>query len=149
MKRTMLLLFMSVCDTSAVLAISAFAVLRFHHTAKTSPHPRGPAGAVFGDCRACPEMVVLPAGSFTIGSSAEEKSWAASHGGGMYAVEVPQHQVFHCRHSPWASMTSLVASTRHLLVRWDTRPGNGCGIGDTAAFRTISSYAGIVRACFM
>jgi len=28
----------------------------------------------------------------------------------------------HCRHSPWASMTSLVASTRHLLARWDTRP---------------------------
>ena len=41
------------------------------------------------------EMVVLPGGSFTMGSSAEEKSWAASHGGSMGAVadEAPQHQV--------------------------------------------------------
>lgn len=54
------------------------------------------AGQVFRDCRACPEMVVLPAGSFTMGSSAEEKSWA--------------------------SMTSFVASTRPLLGRRDTRP---------------------------
>jgi len=53
------------------------------------------AGTVFRDCRACPEMVVLPAGSFTMGSSDEEKSWAASHGGSMYAVadEAPQHEV--------------------------------------------------------
>ena len=53
------------------------------------------AGAVFRDCSTCPEMVVLPAGSFTMGSSAEEKSWAASHGGSMEAVadEAPQHQV--------------------------------------------------------
>ena len=52
-------------------------------------------GAAFRDCPECPEMVVLPAGSFTMGSSAEEKSWAASHGGSMYAVadEAPQHQV--------------------------------------------------------
>jgi len=50
---------------------------------------------VFRDCSDCPEMVVLPAGSFTMGSSAEEKSWAASHGGslGSVADEAPQHQV--------------------------------------------------------
>ena len=51
--------------------------------------------SVFRDCPDCPEMVVLPAGSFTMGSSDEEKSWAASHGGSMEAVadEAPQHQV--------------------------------------------------------
>jgi formylglycine-generating enzyme required for sulfatase activity len=40
-------------------------------------------------------MVVLPAGTFTMGSPAGEKSWAASHGGSVYAVsdEAPQHQV--------------------------------------------------------
>jgi len=40
-------------------------------------------------------MVVLPAGTFTMGSPAEEKSWAASHGGSVNAVsdEAPQHQV--------------------------------------------------------
>jgi len=52
-------------------------------------------GTVFRDCPDCPEMVVVPAGNFAMGSSAEEKSWAASHGGSMYAVadEAPQHQV--------------------------------------------------------
>jgi formylglycine-generating enzyme required for sulfatase activity len=52
-------------------------------------------GAVFRDCPDCPEMVVVPAGDFTMGSSAEEKSWAASHGGSMESVadEAPQHQV--------------------------------------------------------
>jgi formylglycine-generating enzyme required for sulfatase activity len=59
------------------------------------PTSQGAPGTVFGDCRECPEMVVLPAGSFTMGSSAEEKSWAASHGSSMGSVadEAPQHQV--------------------------------------------------------
>lgn len=52
-------------------------------------------GAVFRDCSRCPEMVVIPAGHFTMGSSAAEKSWAASHGGAAEAVadEAPQHEV--------------------------------------------------------
>ena len=52
-------------------------------------------GTVFRDCPDCPEMVVVPAGKFTMGSSASEKSWAASHGGNLESVadESPQHQV--------------------------------------------------------
>jgi len=52
-------------------------------------------GTVFRDCPDCPEMVVVPAGKFTMGSSAEEKSWAASHGGNLASVadESPQHVV--------------------------------------------------------
>lgn len=38
------------------------------------------SGAIFGDCPDCPEMMVIPAGSFTMGSSASEKSWAVSQG---------------------------------------------------------------------
>ena len=38
-------------------------------------------GAVFRDCPNCPEMVVVPAGHFIMGSSATEKAWAAKHGG--------------------------------------------------------------------
>src|SRR5436190_22984005 len=55
----------------------------------------GKPGKIFRDCPDCAEMVVLPAGSFTMGSSAEEQSWAASHGGsrGAVADEAPQHQV--------------------------------------------------------
>ena len=65
--------------------------------AQQSQPPAAPraSGSIFRDCPDCPEMVVVPAGSFTMGSSAEEKSWAASHGGSMYAVadEAPQHEV--------------------------------------------------------
>src|ERR1700732_2389894 len=52
-------------------------------------------GTVFRDCPECPEMVVIPAGNFTMGSSASEKSWAASHGANAESVsdESPQHKV--------------------------------------------------------
>jgi formylglycine-generating enzyme required for sulfatase activity len=52
-------------------------------------------GTIFRDCRGCPEMVVIPGGHFTMGSSAEEKSWAVKHGGSAGAVsdEAPQHEV--------------------------------------------------------
>ena len=40
-------------------------------------------------------MVVLPAGSFIMGSSASEKAWAATHGSNAASVadEAPQHKV--------------------------------------------------------
>jgi formylglycine-generating enzyme required for sulfatase activity len=49
----------------------------------------------FRDCAECPAMVIVPAGTFTMGSSAQEKSWAASHGATMGSVadEAPQHTV--------------------------------------------------------
>jgi hypothetical protein len=52
-------------------------------------------GTVFRDCPVCPEMVVVPAGSFTMGSSSAEKSWAVSHGAtpGSVSDESPQHVV--------------------------------------------------------
>ncbi|HEV8434233.1 MAG TPA: formylglycine-generating enzyme family protein [Thermoanaerobaculia bacterium] len=53
------------------------------------------AGDGFRDCSVCPDMVVIPAGTFTMGSPAEEKSWAAAHGGSLASVadEAPQHPV--------------------------------------------------------
>jgi len=55
---------------------------------------RGP-GTAFRDCPDCPEMVVIPAGQFTMGSSSSEQLWAASHGATAEAVadESPQHSV--------------------------------------------------------
>lgn len=49
----------------------------------------------FRDCPGCPAMVVVPAGTFIMGSSTQEKSWAASHGATMSSVadEAPQHAV--------------------------------------------------------
>jgi len=54
-----------------------------------------PPVTAFRDCPECPEMVVIAGGSFTMGSTAEEKAWAASHGGSKEAVsdEAPQHDV--------------------------------------------------------
>ena len=77
-----------------ILALAWSFTTSTHAVAQAKAAPRA-AGTVFRDCRACPEMVVLPAGSFTMGSSAEEKSWAASHGRSIGAVadEAPQHQV--------------------------------------------------------
>jgi formylglycine-generating enzyme required for sulfatase activity len=77
-----------------ILALACSFTTSTHAVAQAKAAPRA-AGTLFRDCRACPEMVVLPAGSFTMGSSAEEKSWAASHGAVMKGVadEAPQHQV--------------------------------------------------------
>jgi formylglycine-generating enzyme required for sulfatase activity len=97
--------------------------------AQATAAPRA-AGTVFRDCPGCPEMVVLAAGSFTMGSSAEEKSWAASHGGSMGAVadEAPQHQF---------SLPSFALGTHDVtrgeyaaFVRETGYPaGDGCGSG--------------------
>lgn len=53
------------------------------------------AGSVFKDCAACPQMVALPAGRFTMGSSAADQAWAVSHGTTAESVsdESPQHEV--------------------------------------------------------
>src|SRR2546430_1052948 len=77
-----------------ILALACSFTSLPHAAAQVKASGRAP-GAVFRDCRACPEMVVIPAGSFTMGSSVEEKSWAASHGGslGSVADEAPQHSV--------------------------------------------------------
>jgi formylglycine-generating enzyme required for sulfatase activity len=68
---------------------------------QTKPAPSGQktsatkVGAAFRDCSDCPEMVVIPAGHFMMGSSEAEKAWVASHGGSQAAVadEAPQHEV--------------------------------------------------------
>jgi len=53
------------------------------------------AGTVFHDCSDCPEMVVIPAGKFVMGSSDVQRAWAATHGAsrGSVADEAPQHEV--------------------------------------------------------
>jgi formylglycine-generating enzyme required for sulfatase activity len=48
-------------------------------------HARNRSGAVFRDCEGCPEMVVIPAGSFMMGSPPSEF--------GRFYNESPQHRV--------------------------------------------------------
>ncbi len=84
-------------------AVLIFAVIAFGQNTKSAADASAPAvatsgrvpGTVFRDCPDCPEMVVIPAGKFTMGSSASEKSWAASHGANPESVsdESPQHDV--------------------------------------------------------
>jgi formylglycine-generating enzyme required for sulfatase activity len=81
--------------TLRVILALACSFAAFTHAAAQAKAPGRAPGTVFRDCHKCPEMVVVPAGSFTMGSSSEEKSWAASHGSsvGSVADEAPQHQV--------------------------------------------------------
>jgi formylglycine-generating enzyme required for sulfatase activity len=53
------------------------------------------AGEEFRDCSDCPEMVVVPAGSFMMGSSEAEREWAVSQGAVQEWVdrEKPRHPV--------------------------------------------------------
>ena len=97
----------------------------------TSPDAasRGAPGAVFRDCPDCPEMVVVPAGQFTMGSSASEKSWAANHGGSTKAVadEAPQHQV--SLPSFALGKYDVTRGEYAAFVRETGHAGDGCGHG--------------------
>src|SRR5256885_6357087 len=60
-----------------LLAVLIFTVTALGQTVVTTPavvtSARVP-GTVFRDCSDCPEMVVVPAGNFTMGSSEDRKS---------------------------------------------------------------------------
>src|SRR5438874_8316607 len=64
-------------------------------SASAGPTSERVPGVVFRDCPDCPEMVVIPAGNFMMGSSEQEKTWAATHGANAESVadESPQHSV--------------------------------------------------------
>jgi len=86
-------------------------------------------GSTFRDCAECPEMLVIPAGKFIMGSSAEEKSWAASHAGSADGVadEAPQHEV---SVPSFAIGTYDVTRGEYAAFVRETRhsAGDGCGI---------------------
>ncbi|HSP14725.1 MAG TPA: formylglycine-generating enzyme family protein [Thermoanaerobaculia bacterium] len=85
-------------------------------------------GSVFRDCADCPEMVVLPAGTFTMGSSPSEKAWAASHGGTLQSVadESPQHAVTVASFA--LGKYDVTRDEYAAFVRQTGHPlGNGCG----------------------
>ena len=87
----------------ALLLLCAAGMFAFIAALANEPPAEKPApkpGTVFRDCQECPEMVVIPAGAFTMGSSASEKTWAASFGAthGLDAEsgsadEAPQHKL--------------------------------------------------------
>ncbi len=75
----------------AVTAIAGIAVAQSEKNAAIATKP----DSVFRECPDCPKMVVIPAGSFMMGSSDSEKDWAAKHGASPQSVvdEGPQHRV--------------------------------------------------------
>ena len=82
-------------------------------------------GKVFKDCKDCPEMVVLPAGTFTMGTPDDEV--------GREPDEGPMHDVtfakpfamsrFHITASEW---DSYIRQTGVKIADGDTRPGREC-----------------------
>jgi formylglycine-generating enzyme required for sulfatase activity len=90
--------------------------------------PAHRAGAVFKDCESCPEMLVIPAGSFQMGSPASEI--------GRHPDEGPQHMVTFkqpfaiSRHHILAEeYAAFVKETGMLIGDGDTRPGRECKAG--------------------
>jgi formylglycine-generating enzyme required for sulfatase activity len=74
------------CFLKLVLAL-------LHHAAPVRAQQS--AVPVFRDCAECPEMVRIPAGTFTMGSSDAGRGWAVAHGAEASSVsdEAPQHAV--------------------------------------------------------
>ncbi|PKA68004.1 formylglycine-generating enzyme required for sulfatase activity [Pseudomonas baetica] len=83
------------------------------------------AGKVFKDCKDCPEMVVLPAGTFTMGTPEDEV--------GREPDEGPMHDVtfvkpfamsrFQVTAGEW---DSYIRESGAVIANGDTRPGREC-----------------------
>lgn len=86
------------CRAAAFGVILCAAVIS--SAAQQSPQPDRPAagsyrvGDFFSDCDGCPRMVVVPAGSFQMGSTAGEQDWAERSGRkrDMLDRERPRHE---------------------------------------------------------
>ena len=91
-------------------------------------HSQPPPGTLFHDCADCPEMVVIAAGTFTMGSSPAGQLYAVSHGASPKSVadEAPQHEVslrsfaLGARDVTRGEYAAFVRATGH-------SPGDGCG----------------------
>ena len=84
-----------ILSAGIILALAAFGQGTRNASLPVIATSAGVPGTVFRDCPDCPEMVVITAGKFMMGSSESEKSWAASHGASLESVsdESPQHNV--------------------------------------------------------
>jgi len=65
--------------------LAALIVITFLSSSAAPLHHTPPSGAVFRDCRNCPQMVVIPAGKFRMGAAVDEV--------GTSPLEQPPHEV--------------------------------------------------------
>ena len=104
---TKVLIHLAVVGTLAVSVTSDIAA-----QSKARPAVKPGSGASFRDCPNCPEMVVVPAGTFTMGSPTSER--------GHQGSESPQHQVTIAK--PFAVSKFTVT-----FAQWDSCvDGGGC-----------------------
>ncbi|AZD30755.1 dihydropyoverdine dehydrogenase [Pseudomonas chlororaphis] len=105
--------------TTSLLALFGGLLCQGAHAATPQP------GQVFKDCKDCPEMVVLPAGTFTMGTPDDEV--------GREPDEGPMHDVTFAK--PFAmsrfqitagEWDSYVKQTGVVIANGDTRPGREC-----------------------
>lgn len=82
-------------------------------------------GTIFRDCKACPEMVVIPSGQFTMGSPTAEP--------GADPIEGPQHEVavrafaagrYDVTRGQWALFVAATKRATTLGCSWTGRSGN-------------------------
>lgn len=77
---------MQVCAARLGFPIIAVAALIWAGASGACTNAAHTAGSVFKDCPTCPEMVIIPAGTFTMGSPAMEKGREADEG--QHAVKI-------------------------------------------------------------
>jgi formylglycine-generating enzyme required for sulfatase activity len=85
-------------------------------------------GTVFRDCSDCPEMVVIPAQSFIMGSPESEKIWSTKHRASPESVsdEAPEHRVT-LRSFALGKYDAARAEYAIFVRETGYPPGEGCG----------------------
>ncbi|RMN26925.1 hypothetical protein ALQ62_03607 [Pseudomonas coronafaciens pv. zizaniae] len=114
---------------NTLLSLSAVLGLLLGGTALAATPVSVPApGKTFKDCKDCPEMVVLPAGTFTMGAPEEEM--------GRQPDEGPLHDVTFAK--PFAisrfqvlsgEWNAYIKNSGYKMPDGDTRPGRECKAG--------------------
>lgn len=76
-----------------LLFVSSTAQHQSKPAAATTAPPQ--AGSTFRDCEGCPRMIIVPAGSFQMGSTRSEQDWAVQQGRKRDSAdrEAPPHEV--------------------------------------------------------
>lgn len=106
-----------------------------------APSPRANAGQSIKDCAECPEMVVIPAGSFRMGSAESENDWGLDRGPVhevriRYRLAVGKYEVTR------GEFRNFVSATGY---RTEAEKSGGCmsaGPSKTTGFASLSNEPG-------
>lgn len=112
---------------TTLLTVISLACSQAHADQDIAGKHRAP-GSTFKDCKTCPEMVVLPAGSFTMGAPDNEVGRQPDEGPLREVTFAAPFAVsrFHITVEEWAVFAK---ETNFVLKDGDTRPGRECVAG--------------------